>query len=526
MANEEIAARVEGTRSLLAELLGQAPEVILLSADRNGRVTSVNAAAAAVLGRPEGNAVGMALTEFVAKGNAGWVSALLGGPPGRSGPRFLNLLGAGGSPFTVRAMIEVGPEGLSLAGLLTTAEEIRLRDDFVRMNNELAAALRESARKGRELAKALAELHRTQSFLVNQEKIRALGQLAGGVAHNFNNILQALLSLATVLRLRVKSPELATTVAEIDALVKRGANLTRQLLLFSQHEVTKKERIDLGETVSAAVALLRHLIPENVRLALETPPEPLWVDGDRGQIDQIIVNLAVNARDVMPGGGTLTVRTCGRGGEAILEVADTGHGIDEDTRAHLFEPFFTTKGKHEGRGLGLSVVHGIVERHGGRIEVESAPGQGARFRIVFPLVSPQEEVVAEQPVGEGELLPGHGERILLVEDEDTARRSLVEILEMQGYQVTALASGEEARSLPERPAPNLLLTDLMLPGVSGSQLAARLGGRWPDLKVVLMSGYSEDEVARRGVEAGTMRFLQKPFDLTTLAREIRAALGE
>ena len=135
-------------------------------------------------------------------------------------------------------------------------------------------------------------------------------------------------------------------------------------------------------------------------------------------------------------------------------------------------------------------------------------------------------MVAEQPVGEGELLPGHGERILLVEDEDTARRSLVEILEMQGYQVTALASGEEARSLPERPAPNLLLTDLMLPGVSGSQLAARLGGRWPDLKVVLMSGYSEDEVARRGVEAGTMRFLQKPFDLTTLAREIRAALGE
>ena len=369
---------------------------------------------------------------------------------------------------------------------------------------------------------ALEELERSRAQLLQAQKMEAIGRLAGGVAHDFNNILQALLSLATVLRLRAGSPEVTRTVAEIDSLVQRGGALTQELLLFSRREITKKERLDLGEAAREAGALLRRLIPADIRLAIEAEAEPLWVEADRGQIQQVITNLAVNARDAMSDGGVLTIRVGHADGEATLEVADTGHGMDEAVRAHLFEPFFTTKEKHKGSGLGLSVVHGIVEQHGGRIEVDSAPGRGSRFRMIFPMAAPPEETATEQPGAEDDLPQGGGQWIVLVEDEDDARRGLQAMLEMLGYRVTALASGEEAGLLPADPAPDLLLTDLMLPGISGSGLAVGLRDRWPGLPVILMSGYSEDEVARRGIEAGAMRFLQKPFDMAALARELRS----
>ena len=338
---------------------------------------------------------------------------------------------------------------------------------------------------------ALAELERSRAQLLQAQKMEAIGRLAGGVAHDFNNILQALLSLATVLRLRAGSPEVTRTVAEIDSLVKRGGALTQELLLFSRREITKKERLDLGEAAREAGAMLRRLIPANVRLAIEA--EAAWVEADRGQIQQVITNLAINARDAMPDGGALTIRVGRADGEAILEVADTGHGMDEEVRAHLFEPFFTTKEKHKGSGLGLSVVHGIVEQHGGRIEVDSAPGRGARFRVIFPMAAPPEGTATEQPEAEDDLPEGRGEWIVLVEDEDDARRGLQAMFEMLGYRVTALASGEEAgspRGPGARPAadgPDAAGD----PGLQARHRAARaLAGSQGDPDVRLLRGRS------------------------------------
>lgn len=369
-------------------------------------------------------------------------------------------------------------------------------------------------------------LLRSQAQLLQAQKMEAVGQLAGGVAHDFNNILQALLSSATLLRLRSGPAETARTVAQIETLIRRGAELTQQLLLFSRCEVAKTECVDLGELAGMAGDLLRRLIPENTRLAIEATCGRTFVEGDPGQIQQTIMNLAVNGKDAMPAGGTLTVRTGGDDSEAFLEVVDTGDGMDERTRAHIFEPFFTTKEKNKGTGLGLSVVHGIVERHGGRIEVQSSPGRGTRFRITFPAATPAKESPAAKPRKYGRLLMGHGERLLLVEDEESTRRALAEALELLGYRVTAVASGEDAGVLPARPAPDLLLTDLVLPGMTGSDLARGLCDRWPGLAVILMSGYTNDVAVRRDAENGHVHFLQKPFEMNNLARELRVALSD
>jgi CheY-like chemotaxis protein/two-component sensor histidine kinase len=355
----------------------------------------------------------------------------------------------------------------------------------------------------------------------------AIGQLAGGIAHDFNNILQAIGSLATVLRLRAASAELAKIVAEIEALIKRGSGLTQQLLLFSRREVSQRQRENLGEVVGPAISMLRHLIPENIKISVDLASEPLWFDGDGSQIHQVVINLALNAKDSMRSGGAIFLRTGREDGEIWLEVEDQGCGMSPEEQARIFEPFFTTKKAGHGTGLGLSVVHGIVERHGGRIEVASQPGKGSRFRVFLPESLPSQGVVAAaEPGDETELTAGRGRRVLIVEDEEGARNGLVEALEMLGFDVTAAASGEEAQALAAEPGFDLLLTDLMLPGMDGSTLASVLCERWPNLKVIMMSGYTEDEAVRRGVDEGRVRFLQKPFDIARLGKELEVALAD
>ena len=366
-------------------------------------------------------------------------------------------------------------------------------------------------------------LEHSRAQLLQAQKMEAVGRLAGGVAHDFNNILQAMLSLATVLRLKAGSPELARIVAEIEVLIRRGAGLTQQLLLYSRRQVAERKRVDLGEGAGAVGVLLGRLIPENIRLVVDTVPGQVWVDGDAGQLQQVLMNLVVNAKDAMPSGGTLTVRASRVDGDAVLAVIDTGQGMDETTRSRLFEPFFTTK--DTGKGLGLSVVHGIAEQHSGRVEVESSPGEGSLFRVILPAMSPP-DAAAKESSADVEPPSGHGERVLIVEDEEEARKGLAELLTIFGYEVTAVGSGEEAGVLPDEPAPDLLLTDLMLPGIDGVALAAGLRDRWPHLKVVLMSGYTEDEAVRRGVDEGEVLFLQKPFDMATLTHTLRAALRD
>jgi two-component system cell cycle sensor histidine kinase/response regulator CckA len=368
-----------------------------------------------------------------------------------------------------------------------------------------------------------------EAQLRQAQKMEALGRLAGGIAHDFNNLLQAGLAQVQLLLESPQQPDRVTALGnELVEQIHRGASLIRQLLFFSRRETPNWERCDLNEIVRGATRMLRRLVREDIILTCEVASKPLPVEADRGQLEQVLVNLAVNATDAMPEGGGLLIRTGAVGvDEVILTVTDTGHGIPEEIRERIFEPFFTTKSKGRGTGLGLSVVHGIITQHKGRITVDSTFGAGSTFKVVLPRTLGETPIPAAEPGPVGrELLPGHGERILLVEDEPAARDALRQIIAGLGYDVTAVGSGEEGVALQVDAPFELLLTDLVLPGIAGPELARALHDRWPRLRIVLMSGYTEDEAVRDKITAGVVRFLQKPFDMDTLARELRAALDD
>ena len=368
-----------------------------------------------------------------------------------------------------------------------------------------------------------------QQQLNQAQKMEAVGRLAGGIAHDFNNLLQALLTHAQLLRAHAQDPEhIREEAAKVEQDVTRGTGLIRQLLLFSRQETSRLERIDLNDVALNAVGMLRRLVRENIVFDLELADRPTTVEADRGQLEQVLMNLVVNASDAMQQGGRLVIRTgCEPHGSSWLEVEDNGQGIPEAVLEHIFEPFFTTKEPGKGTGLGLSVVHGIVARHHGRVELDTRPGRGSKFRVLLPHTGAGGfDTAPAAAIGPEELPVGSGERVLVVEDETGAREGLKEILVSLGYDVVAVGSGSEAGCLAAEPTFALLLTDLLLPDVAGHDLAEGLQARWPGLAVVLMSGYAEDEAVRRGIEAGRIRFLQKPFNMQTLATTVRAALSE
>ena len=360
------------------------------------------------------------------------------------------------------------------------------------------------------------------------QRLEAVGRLAGGVAHDFNNLLQAMLGLTQLARAQgedlANSPE---RLAELEELLHRGARLTQQLLLFSRREEPKVERFELNHAIRETAKLLRRLLPANVSLELDLSQERLTVSADRGQIGQVWMNLAVNAADAMPDGGRLTVHSGREGDNHVwFSVTDTGHGIADDIRNHIFEPFFTTKSANSGTGLGLAVVHGIVTQHGGHVDVASAAGAGATFTVVLPRGHGDAEAGDGERPASTVLPQGAGQRVLLVEDNASVRRTFERLLKRLGYEVITAASAEEAEGLALTQPFALLLTDMMLPGLSGADLAERLRQRRPEVRVILMSGYTDDEEIRRRAAHGSLRFLPKPVDLETLAHEVHAALGE
>jgi PAS domain S-box-containing protein len=367
------------------------------------------------------------------------------------------------------------------------------------------------------------ERHRMEERLRDAQRLEAVGRLAGGVAHDFNNLLHAMLGIADLLRAEGRATR--DHLDELEELLHRGAQLTRQLLLFSRREEPRAERFDLNVLVRDTAKLLRRLLRENVELRLELADQPLQLVADRGQLGQVWMNLAVNGADAMPDGGTLTVRS-GRSGASHVwfAVEDSGHGIPEEARAHIFEPFFTTKRDLRGTGLGLSVVHGIVSAHGGRIDVTSEVGRGTSFRVVLPAGGVADAARVLGADGADQPPRGKGESLLLVEDNDSVRRTFQRLLVGLGYRVVAVESAEDAARLPESAPFDLLLTDVLLPGASGGELARHLTARWPALAVVFMSGYTEDEVIRHDVAVGGARYLQKPVDIRTLSGALRAAL--
>jgi PAS domain S-box-containing protein len=361
--------------------------------------------------------------------------------------------------------------------------------------------------------------------LLHAQKMESVGRLAGGVAHDFNNLLTAIYGYAELGLRKLGGGDGSEEIGEVLASAERAAHLTTQLLAFSRRQVMKTETFDLCDVVANIVKLLRRLIGEHIELTTVWPDEPTLIHADRAQIEQVIVNLAVNARDAMPDGGCLSIEVARAADErqALLIVRDNGTGMDATTAAQIFEPFFTTKGLGEGTGLGLSMVHGIISQSDGQIAVESEPGQGTTFTITLPLadsVGALPESVATAPAS------GGAETILLVEDDPSVRAVVTSMLDQRGYRPVPAGSGEEALALAHATpgTVDLLITDLVMGGLNGRETAEAVREHQPQAKVLYMSGYTDDAAIRvHGHESG-ISFLQKPFSGEELGRRVRELL--
>jgi len=390
------------------------------------------------------------------------------------------------------------------------------------------------------IARDVTERKELEEQLRQAQKMEAVGKLAGGVAHDFNNLLTVINGYSDLIakRLREEDP-LRNNVEEIRKAGERAASLTRQLLAFSRKQVLQPKVIDLNEVVRETEQMLRRLIGEDIELRASLGPWLGSVKADPGQMEQVLMNLAVNARDAMPRGGKLTISTenvyldeeyaahhvsVAPGRYVILAVSDTGTGMDEQTRARIFEPFFTTKVAGKGTGLGLSTVYGIVKQSGGYVWVYSEVGRGTTFKIYLPRVDAGAQVYSQTPSHAREL--GGTEAVLLAEDDELVRNMIRFILSDHGYKVLAAANGAAALSIFERTEPiHLLLTDVVMPGMSGRELADRLTRLRPEMKVLFMSGYTEDAIVHHGVLDEGVNFIQKPFTPDDLARKVREVLG-
>jgi PAS domain S-box-containing protein len=372
------------------------------------------------------------------------------------------------------------------------------------------------------------------------QKLEAIGQLAGGVAHDFNNILTSILMQVELGAMEDNvSPAILDGLQQIRSDAERAASLTRQLLLFSRRQIMQSRDLDLNEIVTSLSKMLQRIIGEDVRLQLILHPAPLLTHADGGMLDQVAMNLAVNARDAMPHGGRLTIETsekivdetCAKlqsdiapGRYVCLSVSDTGGGIPPDVLPRIFEPFFTTKEPGKGTGLGLATVFGIVKQHRGWLAVDSTPGQGTTFKIFLPALA---GTVAAAPAAGRPKVNGGSETILLVEDEASVRKTTRTILARHGYTVLTAAAGDEAVELwgQHGGAVALLLTDLVMPGgMTGQQLARRLVAGQPKLKIIYTSGYSADIAGKEISFQGHENFLQKPFRSEELLKLVRNCL--
>jgi signal transduction histidine kinase len=381
---------------------------------------------------------------------------------------------------------------------------------------------------------------RLEEQLRQAQKMEAVGQLAGGVAHDFNNMLTVITGYSeTLVRELAPGDPRREEVAEIRKAAERAATLTRQLLAFSRRQMLAPRVLDLNAVVADHARMLPRLIGEDVDLVTVLRPAVSRVKVDRGQLEQVLMNLAVNARDAMPHGGRLTIETSQTtvdeafaarhrpmppGDYVVLAVGDTGSGMDPVTQAHVFEPFFTTKEQGKGTGLGLATVYGIVKQSDGYIWVSTAPGQGTTFKIFLPpTAAPADD--SERPTDEP--APTRGtETVLLVEDEDQLRKLGGEVLRAHGYTVLEAREGDEALELAERQADpiHVLVSDVVMPGMNGRELALRLTGRRPGLKVLLMSGYADRGFEPYGLAELGLGFIQKPFKPNDLLEKVRELL--
>jgi signal transduction histidine kinase len=411
-----------------------------------------------------------------------------------------------------------------------------LREVHAELEGRVAKTSGELAREADARQRTESELRRSEDQLRQAQKLEAVGRLAAGIAHDFNNLLSVVLSYSE--ELLVDLPDASPSrrdALEIQRAGERAAELTRQLLVFSRQQVLAPKILDLNDVLSNLGRMLGRMLGEDIELALLAAPLLGQVKADPGQIEQVVMNLVVNARDAMPGGGKLTIATSNvdlddayardhlgvePGRYVMLSVSDTGVGMDKATQARLFEPFFTTKGPGRGTGLGLSTVFGIVKQSHGSIWVYSEPGQGTTFKIYLPRV----DAAADRPLVVT-TPAGGSETILLVEDEPQVRAVVRRTLERAGYAVVVAQDPHEAVRIAEAAGPiDLLLTDVVMPYMNGRELAERVRSRRPGVRVLFTSGYTDDAILRHGVLDEGVPFLQKPITPASLMRSVRETL--
>jgi signal transduction histidine kinase len=438
--------------------------------------------------------------------------------PGFSGTEALRMIRDGGHDMPFLFLSGTIGEDLAVAAMKTGAQDYIMKGNMGRLVPAIERELRD--------AEVRRERARLEEQLVQARKIEAIGRLAGGIAHDFNNLLGVIMGYAGLIAdaLRPGDPN-RECAEEILRASEHGAALTGQLLSFSRRQALTLRVVELNAVLLDMSRLLRRVIREDIDLALRLAPEAGFVRADVGRLQQVVMNLVINARDAMPYGGRLRIETdlvedatAPLGTRALLSVSDTGVGMSAEVRSHIFEPFFTTKEPGRGTGLGLATVYGIVEESEGTIAVETEPGRGTTFRILFPSVAAEPRAVAVSSLA-APVADGTGETILIVEDDPSLLDMLSAALESRGYRVLSAANLAEAENhSEENPSIDLLVTDMVLPGSGGDLVASRLRARRPDLRVLTMSGHAMDH------PTGRARHLQKPFTISTLASSVRSLL--
>jgi PAS domain S-box-containing protein len=495
-------AALRSAEDRLRTVVAESP-LILFALDKDGVYTTSAGKGLASLGRREGEMVGKSIYDVYRD----YPNVLANIDRCLAGEEFSASVDVGKVSFEAHYTPVKSPQG-EVIGLFGVATDITERRD-------LEAQLRHA------------------------QKMEAVGRLAGGVAHDFNNLLTVIKGHSEVVLAKMRpSDGLRPSIEEIQKAGARGVLLTRQLLAFSRKDVVTPEVLDLGEVVREMESMLNRLIGENVRLATRIGQWPLHVRADRGQLEQVLANLAVNARDAMPQGGELVIGVSAieLGGEGAspgidlppgayvaLTVTDEGFGMSAEVRSHVFEPFFTTKEQGKGTGLGLSVVYGIVRQSGGDILVESEPKRGTTFRMFLPSVSGPGVPAVKEPGRNASAPAAKGEgTILLVEDDDAVRALARDFLHVLGYQVVEANSAEEALVVLERHAGTIggVVSDVVMPGMGGVELARRLVLLRPDLKTLLVSGYTKDSFGDDDIGQGGFAFLQKPYTLEDFGRKV------
>ena len=513
-AHEELSLRSNRQlweyRSRLAAIIDSSEDAII-GKDLNGIVTSWNKGAEHIYGYTADEIVGKSISTIAPKDRPDEV------------PEILKKIQRG-EGVEHHETVRVTKDGRHLTMSISVSP----------MRNTLGAVVGASI-----VARNITEQKRAEDQLRQAQKMEAVGRLAGGVAHDFNNVLGIITACTELLRGRLDS-KTAQYVDNIQTAAQRGASLTRQLLAFSRRQNIQPSVFDMNERLNEFAKLLRPLMGEDVEVIVQRRSASAIVETDPTQLDQIVLNLAVNARDAMPRGGKLILATATAelddhfvrqhpqvtaGRYVLLSVSDTGEGMDAATVSHMFEPFFTTKGPGKGTGLGLATVYGIVRQSGGHIWVYSEPGHGTTFRIYLP--SAEHKLgVRPQTQGEGALPSGQGTTILLVEDDDTLRSLTREMLEEHGYKVIEAPGGREAlqKANEDQVHVNLMLTDVVMRDMSGPELGVKLGQSHPDVKIVYMSGYTGELINQHDALQPGIALLEKPFTRSSLLQALHTAL--